>query len=151
MKSVYRFIAVLALLSALGATSFAQSARRTVIQIPFDFVVGQKTLPAGRYRVEPVGRDSYTTWEIRGATTRAGAVVITSAIRGGASQASQSEPRLVFQKYGETYVLAEVWPAGDASGRALAQSNHGPAADARAAAGKSRKPETVTLAVSTQE
>lgn len=146
MKSVYKFIAVLALLSALGAASFAQSARRTVIHIPFDFVVGQKTLPAGRYRVEPVGRDSYTAWEIRGASTRAGAVVMTTAIRGGA--ASQAEPRLVFQKYGDTYVLAEVWPSGDASGREIAQSHRGPAAEAREAAGKTRKAETVTLALS---
>lgn len=147
MKSVNKFIAVLALLFALGATSFAQSARRTVIHIPFDFVVGQKTLPAGKYRVEPVGRDSYTAWEIRGATTRAGAIVMTTAIRGGAARV---EPGLVFQKYGETYVLAEVWPAGDAAGRELAQSHHGPAADARAAAGKART-ETVTLAVSARE
>lgn len=149
MKSAYKFIAVLALLFALGAASFAQSARRTVIHIPFDFVVGQKTLPAGKYRVEPVGRDSYTAWEIRGATTRAGAIAMTTAIRGGG--AARVEPRLVFQKYGETHVLAEVWPAGDGEGRELAQSHHGPAADARAVAGKARRPETVTLAVSAQE
>ncbi len=58
MRSVYKFIAVPALLSALGATSYAQSARRTVIQIPFDPAAGQRTLPAGEHRAEPAGLDS---------------------------------------------------------------------------------------------
>lgn len=147
MKFIHRFIPVLALLFALGATSFAQSARRTVVQIPFDFVVGQKTLPAGKYRIEPVRREAYTTLEIRGITSRASAFVNTTSIRGGDSQ---RQPRLVFQKYGETYVLAEVWPASDGDGRELAQSRRGRATDAEVAAGKARRPETVTLAVSTR-
>ena len=58
MKSVYKFIAVPALLSSLGVTSFAQSACRTAVRVPFDFVLGQKTLPAGQHRVGPVGRHS---------------------------------------------------------------------------------------------
>ncbi len=50
MKSIYTFIAVPALLSAPGATWFAQSARRTVTHIPFDPVAGRQTPPAGRRR-----------------------------------------------------------------------------------------------------
>jgi hypothetical protein len=144
MKFIHRFIAVSALLFALAATSFAQSARRTVIEIPFDFVVGQKTLPAGRYRVEPLRRDSYTTWEIRAAKGRAGAVVNTTALRGSESE---SQPRLVFEQHGGTYVLAELWPSGDAEGRELAQSSRGRAADAEVAASRARKVEKVTLAI----
>ena len=146
MKSVYKFIAVLALLSALGATSYAQSARRTVIQIPFDFAVGGKTLPAGRYRVEPVGRDSYTTWEIRGTNGRADAIAITTAVGGGAAQYA---PRLVFLKEGGTYVLAEVWPAGEKSGRAFAQPRR--RTDTQSADAGRRGPQTVTLAISAQQ
>jgi hypothetical protein len=146
MKSVYKFIAVLALLSALGATSFAQSARRTVIRIPFDFVVGEKTLPAGRYRIEPVGRDSYTTWEIRSTSRSDGAIVLTTAIGGGAAQ---SEPKLVFLKEGGTYVLAEVWPAGERAGRELARPRRH--TDTQSANAGKRAPETVTVVMSAQE
>src|SRR5215212_904086 len=103
MRYIHRFIPVLALLFTLAATSYAQSARRTVILIPFDFVAGEKVLPAGAYRIEPVRRDSYTTWEIQSTTGHAGVVVMTSAIGGGA--AAGNEPRLVFQKYAEAYVL----------------------------------------------
>jgi hypothetical protein len=140
MRYIHKFIPVLALLFTLAATSYAQSARRTVIIIPFDFVAGEQTLPAGAYRVEPVRRDSYTAWEIRSTTGRAGAVVMTSSL-GGAASAEEAGSRLVFQKYAETYVLAEVWPSGDSAGRSVAQSRRGRVYAAR----NNVKPEAVTV------
>ncbi|MET0624120.1 MAG: hypothetical protein ABW250_14135 [Pyrinomonadaceae bacterium] len=138
MRFIHRFIPVLALLFTLAATSYAQSARRTVILIPFDFVAGGKVLPAGTYRVEAVRRDSYTVWEIRSTAGRAGAVVMTSAVGDGAE--TEAEPRLVFQKYAETYVLAQLWPSGDSKGREVVQSRKGLASAAR-----NVKPEAVTV------
>lgn len=138
MRFIHRFIPVLALLFALATTSFAQSARRTVILIPFDFVAGEKVLPAGTYRVEAVRRDSYTVWEVRSTAGRAGAVVMTSAVGSGA--ALEAEPRLVFQKYGETYVLAQLWPSSDSTGREVVQSRRG-----RALVARNVKPEAVTV------
>jgi len=146
MKSVYKFIAVLALLSALGATSFAQSARRTVVQIPFDFVVGGKTLPAGRYRVAPIGSNAYATWEVRSTSRDAGAIAMTTAIGGGSAQ---NESRLVFRKEGGTYFLAEVWTTADRAGHALKQSRR--RADAQSADAGKLDSETVVIAMSTQE
>jgi hypothetical protein len=143
MRFIHRFIPVLALLFTLAATSYAQSARRTVILIPFDFVAGEKVLPAGTYRIEPVKRDSYTAWEIQSTTGRAGAVVMTSALGGGAT--AGADPGLVFRKYGETYVLAQVWPSGDAAGREVVQSRRGRTIMAEAAAG-GQKPEAVNVA-----
>ena len=140
MRYVHRFIPVLALLFALSGASYAQSARRTVILIPFDFVAGGKTLPAGAYRIEPVKRDSYTAWEIQSTAGRAGAVVMTSAIRG---VASEEGARLVFQKRGEAYVLAQVWPSGEGAGREVARAR-GPRPEALA--DKGVRPETVTVA-----
>lgn len=138
MRFIHRFIPVLALLFALAATSFAQSARRTVILIPFDFVAGEKVLPAGTYRVEAVRRDSYTVWEVRSTAGRAGAVVMTSAV--GSGTAEEVQPRLVFQKYGETYVLAQLWPSSDSTGREVVQSRRG-----RALVAHNVRPEAVTV------
>jgi hypothetical protein len=143
MRFIHRFIPVLALLFTLAATSYAQSARRTVVLIPFDFVAGEQTLPAGTYRIEPVRRDSYTAWEIQSTTGRAGTVVMTSALGG---VAAQSESRLVFQKYAETYVLAQVWPSSDMAGREVVQSRR-VRVTVESLAGKDARPETVTVAV----
>jgi hypothetical protein len=142
MRFIHRFIPVLALLFTLAATSYAQSARRTVILIPFDFVAGEKVLPAGTYRIEPVRRDSYTAWEIQSTSASAGAVVMTSALGGNAAGA---ESRLVFQKYGETHVLAQVWASSDMAGRAVVQSRRARTMS-ETAAGKGQKPEAVTVA-----
>ena len=138
MRYIHRFIPVPALLFTLAATSYAQSARRTVILIPFDFVAGEKVLPAGTYRVEPVRRDSHTAWGIRSTRAGAGAVVMTSAIGSGAAE--EAEPRLVFRKYAETYVLAEIWPSRDSAGREVAQSRR-----AREEAARNVRPEAVTV------
>lgn len=138
MRFIHRFIPVLALLFALATTSFAQSARHTVILIPFDFVAGEKVLPAGTYRVEAVRRDSYTVWEVRSTAGRAGAVVMTSAVGSGAAE--EARPRLVFQKYAETYVLAQLWPSSDSAGREVVQSRRG-----RALVARNVKPEAVTV------
>ena len=143
MRFIHRFIPVLALLFTLAATSYAQSARRTVILIPFDFVAGEKVLPAGTYRIEPVRRDSYTAWEIQSTSASAGAVVMTSALGGNKAGA---ESRLVFQKYGETHVLAQVWPSSDMAGREVVQSRR-VRVTVESLAGKDAGPETVTVAV----
>ena len=142
MRYVHRFIPVLALLFTLAATSYAQSARRTVVLIPFDFVAGEKVLSAGTYRIEPVRRDSYTAWEIRSTAGRAGAVVMTSSLRGDSAGA---ESRLVFRKYGETYVLAELLSAGDGPAREVVQSRR-TRATVESLAGEGLRPETVTVA-----
>ena len=142
MRYFHRFIPVLALLFTLAATSYAQSARRTVVLIPFDFVAGEKTLPAGTYRVEPVRRDSYTAWEIQSTSGRAGSVVMTSSLQGGAGG---DGARLVFRKYGETYVLAQLWTGLDGAGREVAQSRR-TRSTVETLAGAGRRPETVNVA-----
>ena len=119
MRSGYRIIAVLSLLVVSAATSYAQSARRTVIAIPFDFVVGQKTLAAGTYRIEPFRRDSNTTLQIQNTDTGATAFVITNPIETGSTR---REAKLVFQNFEGRYVLAQVYPAGESGGRQLVGS-----------------------------
>jgi hypothetical protein len=146
MRFIHRFIPVLALLFTLAATSYAQSARRTVILIPFDFVAGEKTLPAGTYRIEPVRRDSYTAWEIQRTRAGAGVVVMTSALGAGAAG---DESRLVFQKYGETHVLAQVWASGDMAGREVVQSRR-TRVTIESLAAKGQEPVAVTVAARTR-
>jgi hypothetical protein len=96
----------------------AQSSRRVTANVPFDFVVGDKTFASGAY-------------EVRSATSAGGAMIV----KNEASQRSitrltnsiqpinkKTTPRLVFHKYGETYFLAEVWSGGDYAGRQLLES-----------------------------
>lgn len=83
--------------------------------IPFDFIVGDKTLPSGKYTV-------------RTATTNALAISSrdgeSSAMRLSNTVAETSKKRnarMVFHRYGQKYFLAEVW-SGDDYGHQLRQS-----------------------------
>jgi len=117
MKSIHRAMAMSSLIIMLAASSvFAQTERRVVIDIPFRFTVGEKTLPAGEYSIEPNKRGSDAVWVLRAANGSETAVLMTIAIR---SNRTQETPKLVFRRYDEQYFLAQIWTPGTNTGREL--------------------------------
>lgn len=110
-------------LFAVFATSVVaangQSAARVSAQIPFDFVVGDKTMSAGRYIVSTQMQD-HSALLIRNMKANSAAVRLSDTIQ---SRQNKPNARLVFHRYGQTYFLAEVWQAGANSGWSLHRSN----------------------------
>ena len=104
------------LLMLTAVTVSAQSERIRVTNIPFSFIVGQKTLPAGEYTVEPNRKDSDNVWLVQSKEGHASALFTTNTVRVGETQ---EEAKLVFHKYGGLYFLSQIWTAGDAAGREL--------------------------------
>jgi hypothetical protein len=94
----------------------AQSKRSSITNIPFDFVVGGKILPAGDYTIEPNRRDSENVWLIKPKDGGTSAFVITNPVR---ATETQETTKLVFHKYGDQYFLSQIWTAGGNSGREL--------------------------------
>ncbi len=113
-RTVLGFIAVLMLASAANA----QTSRGIEVQVPFDFVAGQKQLPTGKYTVRRVRVDSESALLIKGEGNGAAAVVLTSSGDNDPSGAS-----LTFRRHGERYFLAEVSMPGTASVRELARTS----------------------------
>ncbi len=91
---------------------------RVAAQVPFDFVVGDKALPAGEYNVNSIVQDG-SALLIRNAEATDSAMRLTNSI---VTKPNKSQSRLVFHRYGRTYFLAEVWRGGDSEGRQLLQS-----------------------------
>ena len=110
-RTLLGFFAVLVLASAANA----QTARGIEVQIPFDFVAGQKQLPAGSYTVRRIRLDSETALLIKG--KGAAAVVLTSKGEDNPEGAS-----LTFRQHGERYFLAAISMPGTASVRELAKA-----------------------------
>ena len=79
--------------------------------VPFSFTVNKKVLPAGTYDV--TSRNA--TLVIKGL----GAAAITMGQREESS--TSASPRLVFHRYGNDYILREVWMGG-ASGYQLSET-----------------------------
>ncbi|HYG83119.1 MAG TPA: hypothetical protein VD861_22165 [Pyrinomonadaceae bacterium] len=123
MKKVYVSIFLLFGLYAILAAAEparAQSAREQTASIPFSFNVGDKTFPAGLYRVRQLNPASdRAALEIKSEDGRLGKITLTTFVRPG-EEAEQ--PRLVFTRYGEQYFLAQVWTHAREDGLALPTS-----------------------------
>ncbi len=120
-KQLTRACAVfgLVLMSAAFTGASAQTARTIFVHVPFEFVVGEKRLPAGDYTVRRILLDSAKTLLIRSADGRAAATVHTS---DAGKRAAAPQAKLVFAQYGEQYFLAQVWTPGAETARAFAKS-----------------------------
>ena len=104
----------LALATAVAANGQGKNLRA---QVPFDFIVGEKTMRCGDYSV--------------GIVDKAGAALaIRNQDGGGIVQLSHAAMRLnrdnhaklVFRRYGNTYFLAQVWMNGNSEIRELAKT-----------------------------
>jgi len=99
-----RFIPVAAFMFAVTMTPLAStlSARDTRAEIPFSFTVGDRVMAPGVYSVNTQGNALL----IRGTSNGAFALSVRTDNR------SDVQPKLVFEKYGDHYLLREVWMGG---------------------------------------
>src|SRR5215217_8993180 len=123
MKNVVAKIGLLAVITIIAASASTQAQTlnyRLTANIPFDFSVAGKTLPAGKYWINRAQESSgdlvvqiSSTDGHTNITRLTIPVVASSPVKSGL---------LVFHKYGEEYFLSEVWPAGGVTGRELHKS-----------------------------
>lgn len=97
-------------------SAHAQSASRFSARLPFAFTVGSRTLPAGEYSFEIISKDT----DIRALAIRnsRGESVCMELTRGTAGEV-QEQAKMVFHKYGETFLLYQIWMPGSDTGREL--------------------------------
>jgi len=145
-------LAVITMIAASAAVKAQNLENRLIANIPFDFTVNNKKLPAGEYsvyRAQPNNGD--LVLQIAGADRQH---ILSGITFGISTPIPRKEGTLVFHRYGDEYFLSEVWPAGANSGRAFRQSRNERAIQQRtqdavgAEAMKTRQPEIVTVAVS---
>src|SRR5262245_33376575 len=91
------------------------------VHVPFDFIVADRTLPAGDYSISRT--TEYTNDLVLAVKKVDGgkmAVRLTSPVQ---TLTPAQVGKLVFHRYGEQYFLSQVWPAGSTTGRALVKCN----------------------------
>jgi hypothetical protein len=119
-KQIMRAFVIFGLLLTLAAPQAiaAQGSRRIVVQIPFDFVAGQKQLPAGLYIISRIGSDAGKSLLIRSADGSSFVTVLTN----DSGDAGSEHPQVSFKRYGDRHFLALVWNSGGQAARALQTS-----------------------------
>src|SRR6266404_2132797 len=120
-KQIIKGLTMLMIVVALAfvtSAAFGQSSQQSVAKIPFEFVVGDKSLPAGEYGV----RSADGTGQILRITStedNQSALRLTSVIT---CASVPNKAKLVFHRYANRYFLTEVWSAGETRGRQLTKS-----------------------------
>ena len=120
-KQALMTAATVALFALLAAGAGAQSPNNTMkFNVPFDFQIGERTMPAGEYVVRLLGRESNLP-----------AVLIKSG-DGSAARILQMTPveakraresgTLVFNRYGGRHFLAQLWTPDERAGLKVRKS-----------------------------
>ncbi|HJZ82100.1 MAG TPA: hypothetical protein VKD91_17200 [Pyrinomonadaceae bacterium] len=114
-KQAYTIIALLVLTVSLAAAAQAQTSGRSELRasIPFQFHVGDTTMPAGEYTVHQINPASdHCALQLRSKDGRSSAMIQMINVMGKAGERA----RLVFHRYGEQYYFSQAWTAGNETG-----------------------------------
>jgi len=120
-----RVIATLFVLGLLAVPGNAHAQTMTFkAHVPFPFVVGNQTLPAGTYKFRSLldsvpGKDTIDVLEVRSVEGHLYRAIVTDVI---ASEQSNN-PRLVFTRSDSRVFLSEVWERGRQAGCRLQTHN----------------------------
>jgi hypothetical protein len=106
-KQITSLVAVAILLTAFSATpARAQSDRLIAANIPFNFYIKDRALPAGEYVFTLTRIGGADGIRIQSADGHITAFVLT---RSAAVNAAKDEPKLVFNRYDNQYFMAQVY------------------------------------------
>ncbi len=108
-------VVVLTMAAAVVSANGQMTSTLVTADIPFDFIVGDKTLPAGKYTVRSAASNGL---RISSRDNESSAMRLSNL---AVETSKKRNARMVFHRYGQQYFLAEVW-SGDHYGRQLVQS-----------------------------
>jgi hypothetical protein len=152
LRAVTMLVSIVALAFMTALVSNAQSRGQQLrANIPFDFVVGDKVLPAGQYTVGTITSSSNEGIVVQSRNGRQNAMRLTKSVHG---LAVHERGALTFYRgdVDKIYYLKDIWKSGAAEGRQLLPSKAQRAAEraqSRIASNKnstgSAQPEIVTI------
>jgi hypothetical protein len=105
-----------------AGSAFATLAAPIRVNVPFDFVVGGTTLPAGEYVISRPNDNSTALLAIRSIDGKSAAFVQADPLS-PKGDAWVSETGVIFQKVNGRQFLARVWESGSAMGYSLTSSS----------------------------
>ncbi len=114
-KGLTMLMLVVGLALASASVANGQSGKHVTAQVPFDFIVADKTLRSGQYQISDVN-SAGDALAIRSAAGKESVLRLTSET---GPKAGALDAKLVFHRYGNTYFLTQVWMAGSSTGREL--------------------------------
>jgi hypothetical protein len=119
-KQAIKPFVLLSLLLSLSALNVYAQGDKPIrkVEIPFDFSVRDKTLPAGVYSISRVNQDK-TMLLLRSEDGREAVNISTYSVQ---AKQRPEKGKLIFHRYGETYFLSQIWEPNEMQRRQLSNS-----------------------------
>ena len=113
-------LSAIVLLVSVAPAQAQTLGNRIRVNIPFDFNISEKKLPAGEYSVgRALHRSDDAVVSVNDLDGRSKAIRLSNAV---IRSRSKEKALLVFHRYGDQYFLFQVWPAGATTGREILKS-----------------------------
>jgi hypothetical protein len=109
MKTYARFLVAITVLFGLGVASKAETRAEIVVTLPFGFVVGGKTLPAGTYTVSRLSDEKFDGLILTSYDKHTSVFVRPSEFE----SASPDKPQMSFQRVGDQHFLSTIQTTWD--------------------------------------
>jgi len=108
-----RSILITAALAMLATTAASAQTINVKARVPFSFVVGSATLPAGEYSLQTLGFGHALEMRNRDAN-------ITKLVLSNVCQSrTATKDKVIFHRYGDSYFLSQIWTEGSSLGYEL--------------------------------
>jgi len=107
-KHCVRILSAFFGLAALALTAKAEPVDQIVVNIPYEFVVSGKTLPAGTYRVNRISDNNERGLLISSFENGAAVMVFSSEV---ADKTRPEQPSLTFEQVGDQHLLSKIQTA----------------------------------------
>jgi hypothetical protein len=115
-----RLIILVCLSVILTGAAKAQSAHSFEVEIPFPFILEDRTFPAGKYLVQRIDPAKPNVLMLKNADARITRLMLTQRVQ---SESPSAVSALIFMRRQEKFYLFQIWTGGDKDGRQISLSN----------------------------
>ena len=103
-KQYLRIVIALVGFAGLGITAKAQAVDQVAVNIPFEFVVAGKTLPAGNYRVNRVSNTDSRILALSSFENNVSAMILPTEVASSLSDKAE----ITFEQVGDQHFLSKI-------------------------------------------
>jgi hypothetical protein len=104
MRNYLRMLAGMFIFGGLAIGAKAQVVDQIDVKVPYSFKVGDKTLPAGNYRVNRVSFENQNELVLSSVENKTGVLVVSSETE----VVHESMPKLIFEDVGGEHLLVKI-------------------------------------------
>src|SRR5690348_3864225 len=116
MKTFRLFTMLTLTFVILAAMVMAQAPEKITVDVPFEFTVANKTLPAGNYTIKSLTSNRLLIRSADGHET------VIASVHAVQAKKTQTEAHWNFLRYGDQHFLSQVYEPGNNTGRELSPS-----------------------------